>query len=87
MDDALQQLGICCVFSAPYHPQNDGKLEVIHKYLKPTVKKLCEKDLDNWDQYLNQVLASYCITPHLTMGETAFFLFMGGIPISPCTSY
>ena len=26
-----------------------GKLEVFHKYLKPTLKKLCEKDPANWD--------------------------------------
>ena len=44
MDKVLQQLGIECIFSAPYHPQSNGKLEVIHKYLKLTLKKLCEKD-------------------------------------------
>ena len=44
MDQVLQQLGIDRIFSAPYHPQSNGKLEVFHKYLKPTLKKLCEKD-------------------------------------------
>ena len=43
MDQVLQQLGIEHIFSAPYHPQSNGKLEVFHKYLKPTLKKLCEK--------------------------------------------
>ena len=58
MDQVLKQLGIERIFSAPYHPQSNGKLEVFHKYLKPTLKKLSEKDLSNWDEYLNQVLAS-----------------------------
>ena len=40
MDQVLQQLGIDRIFSAPYHPQSNGKLEVFHKYLKPTLKKL-----------------------------------------------
>ena len=40
MDQAFQQLGIDHIFSAPYHPQSKGKLEVFHKYLKPTFKKL-----------------------------------------------
>ena len=62
-DQVLQQLGIDRTFSAPYHPQSNGKLEVFHKYLKPTLKKLCEKDPANWDKYLNQVLAGYRITP------------------------
>ena len=38
MDQVLQQLGIDRIFSAPYHPQSNGKLEVFHKYLKPTLK-------------------------------------------------
>ena len=47
MDQVLQQLGIDRIFSAPYHPQSNGKLEVFHKYLKPTLKKLCEQDPAN----------------------------------------
>ena len=74
MYKVLQQLGIDRIFSAPYHPQSNGKLEVFHKYLKPTLKKLCEKDPANWDKYLNQVLASYRITPNLATVETPFFL-------------
>ena len=50
MDQVLQQLGIDRIFSAPYHPQSNGKLEVFHKYLKPTLKKLCEKDPTNLGQ-------------------------------------
>ena len=64
MDQVLKQLGIERIFSAPYHPQSNGKLEVLHKYLKLTLKKLCEKDLSNWDQNLNQVLANYRVTPN-----------------------
>ena len=43
MDQVLQQLGIDQIFSGLYHPQSNGKLEVFHKYLKPTLKKLCKK--------------------------------------------
>ena len=42
MDQVPKQLGIEQIFSAPYHPQSNGKLEVFHKYLKPTLKKLCK---------------------------------------------
>ena len=37
MDQVLQQLSINGIFSAPYHTQSNGKLEVFHKYLKPTL--------------------------------------------------
>ena len=42
MDQVPQQLGIEYIFSTPYHPQSNGKLEVFHKSLKPTLKKLCD---------------------------------------------
>ena len=80
MDQVLQQLGIDRIFSAPYHPQSNSKLEVFHKYLKPTLKKLCEKDPAKWDKYLNQVLTSYRITPKLATAELPFFLVYGRDP-------
>ena len=73
MDQVLQQLGIDRILSAPYHPQNNGKLELFHKYLKPTLKKLCKKDPVHWDKYLNQVLTSYRITPTLATAQLPFF--------------
>ena len=81
----LQQLGIDRIFSALYHPQSNGKLEDFHKYLKPTLKELCEKGPANWDKYLNQVLASYRITPNLATAETPFFLVYGRHPNLPPT--
>ena len=77
MDQVLKQLEIDRIFSAPYHPQSNGKLEVFIKYLKPILKKLCEKDPSNWDKYLNQVLASYRVTPNLPTAEMPFFLVYG----------
>ena len=83
MDQFLQQLGIDRIFSAPYHPQSNGKLEVFHKYLKPTLKKLCENDPANWDKYLNNVLASYRIIPNLATAESPFCLVYGRDPNLP----
>ena len=84
MDQVLQQLGIDRIFSAPYHQQSNGKLEVFHKYLKPTLKKLCEKDPVNWDQVFKpQVLASYRITLNLATVEKPFFLVYGRDPNLP----
>ena len=80
MDQVLKQLGVKRIFSALYHPQSNSKMEIFHKYLKPTLKKLCEKDPSNWGQYLNQVIASYRVTPNLATAEMLFFFgFMEGI--------
>ena len=83
MDQILQQLGIDRIFSAPYHPQSKGKLEVFHKYFKPTFMKLCTKDPTDWDKYLNQVLARYRITSNLATAETSLFLVYGRDPNLP----
>ena len=80
MDQALQELSIDCIFSAPYHSQSNWKLEVVHKYLKPTLKKLCEKDPAKWDRYINQAVTSYTVTPILATAETPFFLVYGRDP-------
>ena len=79
MNQVLKQLGIDRIFSAPYQPQSNGKLEVFHKYLKPTLKK----DPANWDKYINQVLASYRIMPNLATAESPFFLVYGQDPSLP----
>ena len=83
MEQLLKQLEIERIFSAPYHPQSNGKLEMVHKYLKPTLKKLYEKDPSNWDKYINHVLASYRVTPNLATAETPFFLVYGRDPNLP----
>ena len=77
LDQVLKQLGIKRIFSAPNHPQSSGKLEVFHKYLKQTLKRLCEKDPSNWEKYINQVLASYRATTNHPTAETSFFLVYG----------
>ena len=82
-DWVLQKLSIDCIFSAPYHLQSSGELEVFHKYLKPTLKKLCEKDTSNWDKYINQVLTSYRVIPNIATTETPFFLIYGRDPNLP----
>ena len=73
MDQVLQQLRINHIFSAPYHPQSTRKLEVFNKYLKPTLKKLCEKDPANWDKYINQVLTSYRVKKFCYSRNTFLF--------------
>ena len=76
-DKVTKDLGIERIFTAPYHPQSNGKLETFHKFLKPTLKKMCADDQDNWDHYVEQVLGTYRGVPNLTTGESPFFLVYG----------
>ena len=74
-DRVTKDLGIERISSAPYHPQSNGKLETFHKFLKPTLKKMCAED--NWDDYVKQVLGTYRGVLNLTTGESPFFLVYG----------
>ena len=76
-------LGSIVFYSTPYHPQNNRKLEVFHKYLKPTLKKLCDINPANLDKYINQMLTSYRVTLNLPTAETPFFLAYGRDPNLP----
>ena len=73
-DKVTKDLGIEKIFSAPYHPQSNGKLETFYKFLKPTLKKMCAEDQDNWDDYVEQVLGTYRGVPNLTTGKSSFVL-------------
>ena len=76
-NEVTKDLGIKRIFSAPYHPQSNGKLETFHKFLKPTLRKMCAEDQDNWDDYVEQALGTYRGVPNLTTGESPFFLVYG----------
>ena len=75
-DGVTKDLSIERIFSAPYQPQSNEKLETFHKFLKPTLKKMCAEDQDNWDDYVKQILGTYRV-PNLTTGESPFFLVYG----------
>ena len=82
MDKVLQQLELNAYFL--HHTTHRVMANyVFHKCLKPTLKKLCEKDPTNRDKYINQVLASYRVMPNLAMAETPFFLIYGRHPNLP----
>ena len=72
-DKVTKDLGIERIFSAPYHPQSNGKLETFHKFLKPTLKKMCADNQDNWDDYIEQVLGTYRGVLNLMTGESPIF--------------
>ena len=86
-DKVTKDLGIKRIFSAPYHPQSNGKLETFHKFLKPTLKKICAEDQDNWDDYVEQVLGTYRGVPNLTAGESHSFWSMEEMEANQSTNY
>ena len=70
-------------FTSPYMPQANGKTENFNKFLKASIRKLCQDDKQGWDQVLGQILMAYRCCPHTSTGESPFFLVYNRDPVLP----
>ena len=69
-----QEYGIAQRFTSPYTPRSNGKTENFNKFLKASIRKLCQADSASWDQVLDQILFSYRCCPHTSTGEAPYTL-------------
>ena len=83
MGHVLQQLSIDHIFSTPYHPQSNGKLEVFHFI---STQNLPSRNSEKRIQHIGtstsiKFSASYRVTPNPTTAEMSpFFLVYGRDP-------
>ena len=69
-----QEFGIEQQFTSPYTPRSNGKTENVNKFLKASIRKLCQEDKASWDQVLHQILFSYRCCPQTSTGEAPYTL-------------
>ena len=69
-----QEYGINQHFTSPYTPRSNGKTENFNKFLKASIRKLCQEDNSPWDQVLYQILFAYRCCPHTSTGEPPYTL-------------
>ena len=70
-------------FTSPYTPRSNGKTENFNKFLKASIRKLCQEDTASWDQVLDQILFSYRCCPHTSTGEAPYTLLYNRDPPLP----
>ena len=70
-------------FTSPYMPQSNGKTENLNRFLKASIRKLCQDDMADWDQVLCQILMAYRCCPHTSTGVSPFFLVYNREPVLP----
>ena len=78
-----QEFGIEQHFTSPYTPRSNGKTENFNKFLKASIRKLCQEDKASWDQVLDQILFSYRCCPHTSTGEGPYTLVYNRDPPIP----
>ena len=68
-------------FTSSYTPRSSGKTENFNTFLKASIRKLCQKDKEAWDQILPQILFAYRCCPHTSTGESPYTLVHNRDPV------
>ena len=69
-------------YTAPYHPQSNGRIEGFHHFLKSCMTKHISTTME-WDQVVHLATAAYNFFPNEHSKESSFFLMFGRDPRVP----
>ena len=75
-----QEYNIEQCFTSHYIPRSNGKMENYNKFLRTSIRKLCQGDTTAWDQVLDQILFAYMCCPHTSTGEALYTLLYNRDP-------
>ena len=62
-------------------------MENFNKFLKASIRKLCQEDTVAWDQVLDQILFAYSCCQHTSTGEAPYTLLYNRDPPLPVQKY
>ena len=86
LDKIAEEIGVeHKIYSPPYHPQSNGKIEAFHYFLKACIAKHMTQ-LQEWDEIVPLACAAYNFLPNEYSRESPFFLMFGRDPILPLNS-
>ena len=77
MAELHKLLGVKPLFTTPYHPSGNGRIERFHSTLKSCLRKLCEDKPREWHRYLVPTLFALREIPSDRTGFSAFELLYG----------
>ena len=82
-EDVAKKLGVeYKIYTPPYRPQSNGKIEGFHRYLKSCIAKHIVNNME-WDEFTDLATAAYNFVPNVTAMESPFFLMFGRDPYMP----
>ena len=75
-----KQLGVeYKIYTTPYGPHCNGKIEGFHKYLKSCMAKHIVNNME-WDEFTDLATAAYNFVPNITAIEVSFYVMLGRDP-------
>ena len=82
-EEVADQLGVeYKVYTPPYRPQCNGKIEGFHKCLKSCIAKQIINNME-WDNFTDLATAAYYFILNVTLKESPYFLMFGRDPYMP----
>ena len=85
MEEVSEELGVeYKIYSPPYRPQSNGRIESFHYFLKACIAKHIAPQLE-WDDIVPLACATYNFLPNEHSRESPFFLMFGRDPLLPLT--
>ena len=70
------------IYTPPYHPQSNGRIEGFHNFLKACMSKHVSAKLE-WDDVIPLACAAYNFMPNEHSKESPFFLMFGREALLP----
>ena len=70
------------LYTPPYHPALNGRIEGFHAFLKACIAKHVSPQLE-WDVLIPLTCVMYNFMPNEHSKESPFFLMFGRYPVSP----
>ena len=77
MDKVYELIGVKPIFTTPYHPMANGRIERQHSILKSILKKLCHVKPKEWHRYIPCALFAMREIPSDSLGFSPFELLYG----------
>ena len=82
-EQITKQLGLeYKLYTPPYHPASNGRIEGVHAFLKACIAKHVAPQLE-WDLLIPLACAAYNFIPNEHSKESPFFLMFGRDPVLP----
>ena len=82
-EQIAKELGVVYkLYTPPYHPASNGRIEGFHAFLKACILKHMSPQLE-WDDLVPLACAAYNFIPNEHSKESPFFLMFGRDPVLP----
>ena len=82
-EQVAKELGVVYkLYTPPYHPASNGRIEGFHAFLKACISKHISPQLE-WDDLVPLTCAAYNFIPNEHLKESPFFLMFGRDPVFP----